>query len=109
MDGGVALCFTTVPIPSHPREDVGRTCRYDLAYVERPLPVALETLSPRELRAITEAAAWYAKYHERMIAEHADDESAVAVARREQFEHLHTGLGKLGIRLRWPAGLAAQS
>lgn len=75
--------------------------------VEQPVVVSLETLSPRELRAVTEAAAWYAKYHERMIAEHADDRSAIAVARREHFEDLYSALWKLGVRLRRPEGLAA--
>lgn len=65
-----------------------------------------ETLSEQELCALLEASAWYAKYHEHMIAEQADDPSAMAVARRERFAHLHTALAKLGVRLRRPDFLA---
>jgi hypothetical protein len=65
----------------------------------------LEALAPRELRALTEAAAWYAKYHEQIISKSADDLSAGAVARREQFDSLHSALWKLGVRLRRPDGL----
>ena len=73
-------------------------------------PLAAETalaLSDDELRALAEGAAWYAKYHERMIADQADDASAAAVARRRHFTDLHAGLRKLGIRMRRPDGLAA--
>ncbi len=66
---------------------------------------SLEELSPEELQALAEAAAWYAKYHERMISQRADDRSAAAVAQRERFLELHTGLRKLGVRLRLPDGL----
>ena len=64
-------------------------------------------LSPRELRAMAEASAWYVKYHERMIAEQLDDQSALAVTRREHFDDLHSALAKLGIRLRRPESLGA--
>lgn len=77
-----------------------------------PEPLAagqIDSLSQRELRALTEAAAWYAKYHERIIAERADDRSAAAVARREHFEDLYSALAKLGVRLRRPEGLRAAS
>jgi len=70
-------------------------------------PETIEALSEHELRALAEGAAWYAKYHERMIADQADDASAAAVVRRQHFEHLHAGLRKLGIKLRRPHGLAA--
>ena len=70
-------------------------------------PTALEALSAQEFRALTEAAAWYAKYHERMIAEHADDRSALATTTREHFRDLYEALSKLGIRLRRPEGLSA--
>ena len=70
-------------------------------------PNGLEQLTGNELDALLDAAAWYAKYHHRMIAEEADDPSAMAVARRERFRDLHAGLRKLGIRLRQPAGLQA--
>jgi len=65
----------------------------------------LADLSPREVRALAEAAAWYAKYHEEIISKSADDHSALAVTRREQFDSLHSALWKLGIRLRRPDGL----
>lgn len=67
--------------------------------------LTIEGLSERELRALTQGAAWYAKYHERMIAEQADDRSAMAASRREHFQELHSALRKLGVRLRMPAGL----
>lgn len=66
-------------------------------------------LSEGELRALVAAATWYAKYHEPIIAEHADDESALGVARREQFEDLHLALRKLGVRLRPPPGISSAS
>jgi hypothetical protein len=62
----------------------------------------LEQLDGSELEALVGAATWYAKYHERMIAELADDHSALAVIRRERFHHLRSGLSKLGVRLRPP-------
>lgn len=69
----------------------------------------LDDLSERELDALVAAATWYAKYHERMIAEIADDESAVALVRRERHQLLYDALGKCGIRLRRPAGIRALS
>ncbi|MCC6223312.1 MAG: hypothetical protein IT201_07440 [Thermoleophilia bacterium] len=66
---------------------------------------SLEALSEQELQALLEAAAWYARYHHRMIAEQADDPSALAETRRERFRDLHAGLRKLGIALREPDGL----
>ena len=66
-----------------------------------------ETLTARELRTVTDAATWYAKYHESMIAGLADDRSALAVSRREQFAELRAALGKLGVKLRPPAGSPA--
>ncbi len=65
----------------------------------------LEALSERELEAVVSAATWYAKYHERMISELADDHSALAVTRRERHQQLYNGLAKLGVRLRRPAGI----
>jgi hypothetical protein len=65
----------------------------------------LVRLTQEELDALLDAAAWYAKYHHRMIAEEADDPSAMAVARRDRFRELHAGLRKLGVRLRIPDGL----
>jgi hypothetical protein len=72
---------------------------------DQPTLAAVEELSPRELSAMANAAAWYVKYHERMIAEQLDDQSALAVTRREHFENLHSALAKLGVRLRRPEGL----
>lgn len=59
-------------------------------------------LSPHELEAVGSAAAWYAKYHARMIAEAADDPSASAMAERERYLALLDGLRKLGFRIRNP-------
>lgn len=69
--------------------------------------LALGDLSTQELDALKQGAAWYAKYHERMIAEQADDRSAAAVSRREHFHDLHEALRKLGVRIRRPDGLPA--
>ena len=70
-------------------------------------PNGLAGLTAAEFDALVDAAAWYAQYHSHMIAEEADDPSAMAVARRERFRELHGGLRKLGIRLRQPDGLTA--
>jgi hypothetical protein len=70
-----------------------------------PFPVPL---SDSELHALVAAATWYAKYHEPIIAKHADDGSALATSRREHFESLHGALKKLGVRLRPPAVLGAR-
>lgn len=66
----------------------------------------LDELSEEELTALLGAATWYAKYHERMIADLADDPSALAVRKRRRFQELHWGLSKLGVRLRRPPGIA---
>lgn len=67
----------------------------------------LDELSDEELNALLRAATWYAKYHERMIADLADDRSALAVTKRRRFQDLYWGLSKLGVRLRRPPGIAA--
>ncbi len=67
----------------------------------------LEPLSDPELEALISAATWYAKYHERMISDLADDTSALAVARRTRHQELYDALAKLGVRLRRPDGIAA--
>ena len=67
----------------------------------------VEHLDEPEFEALVGAATWYAKYHERMIAELADDQSAVAVSKRQRFQDLHAGLTKLGVRLRRPRGINA--
>ena len=59
-------------------------------------------LSDAELSALKSAAAWYANYHARIIAERADDGSASAMAQRERYDALLSGLRKLGVRLRDP-------
>ena len=66
----------------------------------------LGTLEEHELDALASAGAWYFKYHGRMIAEKADDRSAVAIAQRDDFHDLHAALWKLGVRLALPDGLA---
>jgi hypothetical protein len=71
-----------------------------------PLSVpTVEALSERELKALTQAATWYASYHAHMIAESADDPAAAAVARRERYVDLHQALWKLGIRRALPDAL----
>ena len=73
--------------------------------VDASHPETLEALSGQELSALLDASVWYAKYHERMIAEQADDRSASALARRQRFRDLHMALHKLGVRIRRPDGL----
>jgi len=68
-------------------------------------PDAVAALETHELDALTSAAAWYFKYHGRMIAERADDRSAAALAQRDDFLDLHAALCKLGVRLALPSGL----
>ena len=68
---------------------------------------ALPMLSEPELAALLEASTWYAKYHERMIAELADDPSAMATARLDRFRALHAALRKLGAQVRHPDALVA--
>jgi hypothetical protein len=68
---------------------------------------SVAALSEEELDALKQGAAWSAKYHERMIAEQADDRSAAAVSRREHVQDLHEALRKLGVRIRRPDGLPA--
>ena len=65
----------------------------------------LSALSEDELRALVAGAAWYAKYHQRMISDQADDRSAAGIVRREDFRDLFVGLRKLGVRMRVPDGL----
>lgn len=59
----------------------------------------VETLTEDELVEIRRAATWYAKYHARIIAERADDLSAMAVAQRDRYLALITGLRKMGVRI----------
>ena len=68
----------------------------------------VETLSASEQTAVRSAAVWYFKRHARMIADEADDESAVAVARRDDFLELHSALRRLGVPIALPDELTAQ-
>jgi hypothetical protein len=76
-----------------------------LAMTAQSATTVVEALDSRELQALTEAAAWYAKYHERVIAASVADGSATAVAQRDRFDALHAALWKLGVRIRRPDGL----
>lgn len=82
---------------------------YDRRPMEAPALTPLEELTPTEVRALTAAAAWYAKRHEAMIAKAADDSSVAASAERERYLELHSALWKLGVKLRLPDGLARAS
>jgi hypothetical protein len=73
--------------------------------VEQAAQTSVGQLSERELGALVEAAAWYAKYHERSVSATVGDDSAVAHVRRERFRDLHAALWQLGVRLRLPDGL----
>ena len=68
----------------------------------------LDGLSDSEQAAVRAAAVWYFKRHARIIAEEADDESARAVARRDDFLELHGALRKLGIPIALPDELSAR-
>lgn len=59
----------------------------------------LQALTEHEIVEMRRAAAWYAKYHARIIAERADDLSAAAVAQRDRYLSLIGGLRKLGVRI----------
>lgn len=72
----------------------------DIAYDE-----LIGELTDREVRVLASAAAWYAKYHAPTVAQEADDASALAVVRREQYVELLTGLRKLGVSILPPDGI----
>ena len=63
---------------------------------------SVEELSADEQLALRSAATWYFKRHARIIAEEADDRSALAVTRREDFLGLHAALRKLGVQIALP-------
>lgn len=65
-----------------------------------------EALTDDERQALLSAATWYFKRHARIIADEADDGSALAVSYREPFLELHSALWKLGVRLALPDELA---
>lgn len=73
----------------------------------QPAEIApLDGVTHEELDALTSAATWYFKHHGPIIAGLADDRSAMAIARRNDFYALHAALWKLGVRLSLPDGLA---
>jgi hypothetical protein len=59
----------------------------------------VDALTEDELVEIRRAATWYAKYHARIIAEQADDLSAMAVVQRDRYLALIAGLRKMGVRI----------
>lgn len=63
---------------------------------------ATEELTVSEQAALRSAAVWYYKRHARIIADEADDRSALAVSHREDFLQLHAALRKLGVPLALP-------
>ena len=67
--------------------------------------LGIEQLTSSEQSVLLSAAVWYFKRHARIIADEADDRSALAVARRDDFLELHGALRKLGMPLA-PAVLA---
>lgn len=69
-------------------------------------PLEAETLTDEERQALRSAATWYFKHHARIIADEADDRSALAVSHRERYLNLHAALWKLGVRLALPDELA---
>ena len=71
--------------------------------------LSVEELSADEQLAIRSAATWYFKRHARIIAEEADDRSALAVGRREDFLGLHSALRKLGVPIALPDELRRQT
>ena len=59
----------------------------------------IANLSDEEIVELRRAATWYAKYHAGIIAERTDDPSAMAVAQRDRYLTLITGLRKMGARV----------
>jgi hypothetical protein len=70
---------------------------------------SLEELSADEQAALQTAATWYFKRHARIIAEEADDRSAHAVGRREDFLVLHSALRKLAVPIALPDELRREA
>jgi hypothetical protein len=68
----------------------------------------IDELSDSEQAAVRRAAVWSFKRHARILADEADDESAHAVARRDDFVELHAALRKLGVPIALPAELTAR-
>ena len=59
-------------------------------------------LTEREEAAMRRAAVWYFNRHARIIAEEADDSSALALSHREDFLDLYSALRKLDVALALP-------
>ena len=76
------------------------------SYVSTVAPVDPDVeLTTEELAALRAAGAWYAKYHGPRVAELADDPSAYAERKREEFMTLVAGLRKLGFDMALPDAL----
>jgi len=65
----------------------------------------ISDLSTEELRALRGAGAWYAKYHAARMGELAEDTSAYAERKREDYLNLVAALRKLGFDMALPDGL----
>lgn len=72
-----------------------------------PSPDIAADLTDDELAALRAAGAWYAKYHSARIAEIADDPSAYAERKRDDYLTLVTALRKLGFDMALPDALTA--
>jgi len=66
----------------------------------------ISDLTPVEREALLNAGRWYARYRARDVAEEAQDDSAYAVAEREQYFALVTALRKQGVSVPLPDELA---
>jgi hypothetical protein len=62
-------------------------------------------LTPAEFAVLRSAGAWYAKYHAARMAELADDASAYAERKREDYLVLVSALRKLGFDMALPDAL----
>lgn len=72
-------------------------------------PARVAELTPDELAALRSAGAWYAKYHAARVAELADDPSAYAEKRKDNFLTLVGALRKLGFDMALPDDLRRQA
>lgn len=71
----------------------------DVPSSSEPSSSDVAALTERELSALAAAGAWYANYHADPVRKLAGDESAYAMARRERYDDLISGLRKLGVRM----------
>ena len=69
-----------------------------------PLPTETD-LTHDELRVLRSAGAWYAKYHSARMAELAEDTSAYAERKTEDYLTLVAALRKLGFEMALPDAL----